>query len=124
MKTLNQIMFAVIALTLVSTAQAGNFKKNHPRRAEVNERVRNQRQRIHEGVKNGTMTKDEAKKERQDLRNIKAEEHAEVKANGGHITKAEQKDLNQQLNQNSKDIYQEKHDAQSAPVAPATTGTN
>jgi hypothetical protein len=44
-------------------------------------------------------------------RAIKAQEHAEVKANGGHLTKAEQRQLNQEENANSKLIHDEKHPA-------------
>ena len=105
-------------LTLAPVAQAGKFAKEHPRRAEVNGRIRNQQRRIHEGVKNGTMTKEEAKSERKDLRGVKREERSMVKANGGHLTKEETKDINGQLNKNSKDIYNDKHEG--APAAPAS----
>ena len=44
-------------------------------------------------------------------RAIKAQEHAEVKANGGHLTKAEQRQLNREENANSKLIRDEKHPA-------------
>lgn len=121
---LTTVSKAVLLLVSVGVAapvaHAARFAQKHPRRAEVNARERNQKRRINQGVKNGTMTKEEAHQERQDLRNIKREERAEVKANGGHLTKSEQKDLNHQLNQNSKDIYGEKHDGSApAPAAPA-----
>ncbi len=40
---------------------------------------------------------------------MKQQEHADVKANGGYLTKARQKQLNQEENANSALIYDEKH---------------
>jgi Skp family chaperone for outer membrane proteins len=125
MKFVSKVLLVLCTLSLASSAAfAGpnSFRKKHPRRAEVNARERNQEKRIHEGVKDGTMTKEEAKEARGNLRDIKKEERAEVKANGGHLTKAEQKDLNQQLNKNSREIHEEKHDGAAVPppaAAPA-----
>src|SRR5690242_4920348 len=87
----------------------GQFAKKHPRRNEVNKRVKRQRARINEGVKNGTLTPQEAQQLKANDRAIKAQEHADVKANGGYLTKGEQKQLNQEENANSKLIRDEKH---------------
>ena len=87
----------------------GQFAKRHPRRNQVNKRVRNQRARINQGLKNGTLTQQQAQQLRANDAAIKAQEHADVKANGGYLTKAEQKQLNQEENANSKLIYDEKH---------------
>jgi hypothetical protein len=89
----------------------GQFAKKHPRRNQVNKRVRNQRARINQGLKNGTLTQQQAAQLRANDNAIKAQEHADVKANGGYLTKGEQKQLNQELNANSKLIYDEKHPA-------------
>ena len=130
--TLSKALIALLALSFAapSAFAARKFEHKHPRRAEVNEREQNQKERINEGVKDGTITKSEAKEDRKNLRNIKAEEKADVKANGGHLTKDEQKDLNQKLDKNSKQIGQEKHEgstaapkAPAAPAAPAAPGT-
>jgi hypothetical protein len=118
LNTISAIL-VLIAAGAGSFAHAADFQQKHPRRAEVNQRERNERKRINDGVKDGTMTKAEAKDARQNLRNIKGEERAEVKANGGHLTKSEQADLNRQENANSKQIYQDKHPAAPAPAAPA-----
>ena len=37
------------------------WKEKHPRRAEVNKRLKNQNRRIKQGVKSGKLTKDQAK---------------------------------------------------------------
>ena len=87
----------------------GKFAVEHPRRNEVNTRIDNQRERINQGVKNGTLTSQEAHQLRANDRAIKQQEHADVKANGGHLTPAEQKQLNQEENANSTLIHDEKH---------------
>jgi hypothetical protein len=89
----------------------GKFAKKHPRRNEVNKRVKNQRARINQGVKNGTLTTQQAQQLKANDNAIKAQEHADVKANGGYLTKPEQKQINQEENANSKLIYDEKHPA-------------
>ena len=45
-------------------------------------------------------------------RAIKQQEHADVKANGGYLTGAQQKQLNQEENANSQLIHDEKHPQQ------------
>ena len=87
----------------------GKFAAEHPRRDEVNTRIDNQRERINQGVKNGTLTGQEAQQLRANARAIKQQEHADVKANGGYITPAQQKQLNQEENANSTLIRDEKH---------------
>ncbi|MFI5363505.1 MAG: hypothetical protein ACHQ49_16175 [Elusimicrobiota bacterium] len=117
---MTKVIFAAFVLMLsLSTAvfaapKNGNptgkkFSQKHQRRAQVNKRVENQRDRINEGVKSGELSKGEAKQLRQNDNAIKAQEHADVKKNHGHITKAEQKQLNQEENANSKLIHDEKH---------------
>lgn len=102
-------MILILSLGFASAAHAGDFKKDHPRRAEVNSRVRNQEKRITNGVKNGKLTQAQAQQLRGEEAGVKAQEQAEVKANGGYLTKPEQKQLNQELNQDSKQIYADKH---------------
>ena len=89
----------------------GQFAKKHPRRNQVNKRVKNQRARINQGLKNGTLTPQEAQQLRSNDNAIKTQEHADVKANGGYLTKPEQRQLNQEENANSKLIQDEKHPA-------------
>jgi hypothetical protein len=113
------IILGLCVATNMAQAKDKDFKEKHPRRAEVNERIKNQDKRINQGVKDGTLTKAQAKELKGEEKGIKAQERAEVKANGGSLTKGEQKQLNQELNQDSKQIYAEKHAGAPAPVAPA-----
>src|SRR5438105_1471957 len=75
------------------------WQKNHPRREQVNERVANQNNGIHQEVKQGDMTKAKAAQLHRDDRTIRKEECTMARTNHGHITKAAQKALNQQENQ-------------------------
>ena len=95
----------------LSSVYAGEttWQKNHPRRAEVNKRLSNQNKRIDQGVKNGTLNKSQASQLHKEDRQIRQEERDMASQNGGHITKQEQRTLNQQENQVSKQIYDEKH---------------
>jgi hypothetical protein len=92
-------------------APGSKFAHQHPRRNEVNKRVANQRARINHGVKSGKLTAQQTRQLKADDRAIKRQEHADVKANGGHLTKPEQKQLNQEENANSTLIRDEKHPA-------------
>jgi hypothetical protein len=117
-KTVSYFLVGALAIgawTMKAEAQeqgnptGGKFAVEHPRRNEVNTRVDNQRERINQGLKNGTLTPQEAKQLRANDRAIKAQEHADVKANGGYLTRGEQKRLNQEENANSALIHDEKH---------------
>jgi hypothetical protein len=83
---------------------AATWKQNHPRRAQVNGRLNNQNRRIHQDVKNGTLTKAQAAGLHQDDHQIRQEERDMAGQNGSHITKSEQKTLNQQENAVSNQI--------------------
>jgi len=98
---------AAAALTgLASNALAGEtrWQKDHPRRTEVNARLANQNKRINKEVKEGEITKAQAHKLHAEDHAIRREERTMASTNGGHITKAEQRALNQQENQVSKQI--------------------
>ena len=66
--------------------QQTQWQKKHPRRTEVNTRLENQNDRIHQGVKNGELSKPEAKQLHKEDRHIRQEERTMAAKNGGHIT--------------------------------------
>ncbi|MBS1948047.1 MAG: hypothetical protein JST47_09800 [Bacteroidetes bacterium] len=80
--------------------------KNHPRVNQVNRRIDNQERRITDERKEGDLTKSQAQQDRKDLSEVNQEKRDMRKTDHGHLTKADQKALNQQLNQNSKKIGQ------------------
>ena len=90
---------------MASTALAETqWQKDHPRRTEVNKRLANQNRRINKEVKEGEITKGQAKQLHKEDHQIRQEERDMASQNGGHITKSEQRVLNQQENQVSKQI--------------------
>ena len=93
-------------------AKADNAKADsawalkHPRRDEVNDRLVNQNQRIHQEVKEGDLSTAQAAALHKDDRQIRQEERDMAHLDNGHITALDQKALNQQENVVSKDIGQ------------------
>jgi hypothetical protein len=86
----------------VSTSKS--WEQTHPRRDQVNDRLANQDQRIHQEVKEGDLTRTQAAALHKDDRKIRQEERDMAHMDNGHITKLDQKALNQQENAVSKDI--------------------
>lgn len=85
-------------------ADETHWQKDHPRRTEVNARLANQDKRIHSEVKSGQMTRAQAAQLHHEDHAIRKEERAMASTNNGHITKTEQRALNQQENQVSRQI--------------------
>ncbi|HYA25569.1 MAG TPA: hypothetical protein VEF05_15505 [Terriglobales bacterium] len=90
-------------------AGPGVVDPGHPRVNQVDNRLGNQKDRIQQGLKNGTLTKQQAEHLARNDKRIAAQERRDMAANGGHLTKQEQKQLNREENRNSKKIYNEKH---------------
>jgi len=107
MKTLILTTLA-ISITAASFAQGPGHQpthlKNHPRVNQVNKRIDNQEKRINTERKEGDLTKGQAQQDRKNLKAINQEKHDMRKEDNGHLTKTDQKALNQQLNKNSKKI--------------------
>jgi hypothetical protein len=104
----NLLTVAALTVSLAGMATAAQaetqWQKNHPRRTEVNSRLANQNRRIHKEVKEGEINKAQAAQLHHEDHQIRREERMMASQNGGHITKSEQKVLNQQENQVSKQI--------------------
>jgi hypothetical protein len=82
------------------------WDKTHPRRDQVNDRLQNQNKRIHHEVKEGELSKAQAAKLHKDDHQIRQEERDMASQDGGHITKQDQRALNQQENGVSRQIGQ------------------
>lgn len=101
---------SAITLIILASATASSFaaettwQKNHPRREQVNNRLAHQNARIHKEVKEGEITKGQAAALHREDRSIRREERSMAKLDKGHITKADQRALNQQENVVSKQI--------------------
>jgi CRISPR/Cas system-associated endoribonuclease Cas2 len=104
---------AFIGIVGVFAATAGSafakdsqWQKNHPRREQVNMRLATQNKRIKNEVKEGDLSHAQAATLHKDDRKIAQEERDMAQQNGSHITRQEQKALNQQENVVSKKIGQ------------------
>jgi hypothetical protein len=100
---------AQTATPATEPAGPGVVDPGHPRVNQVDNRLENQQDRIQQGVKNGTLSKQEARQLWRNDRKVAAQERRDMAANGGHLTKQEQRQLNHELNHNSNKIYNEKH---------------
>jgi hypothetical protein len=100
------VALAACVITGLSTSALAEsqWSKDHPRRHEVNQRLNNQHRRIHQEVREGELTRGQAVQLHRDDRQIRQEERDMASQNGGHITKAEQRALNQQENAVSREI--------------------
>ena len=78
----------------------------------VNQRLENQKDRIQAGTADGQLTKGERAKLSAHDRAIRAQALAERKANGGTLTEAEKRQLNRELNRNSRKIRRDRHNDQ------------
>lgn len=105
-KLLSVVLLSVFVTASVDSAFAveAQWAKNHPRRDQVNDRLENQNRRINQEVKEGEISKNQAAKLHREDRQIRQEERAMASQNGGHITKQEQRTLNQQENAVSRQI--------------------
>jgi major membrane immunogen (membrane-anchored lipoprotein) len=109
MKNALKIASVALVVSLLSAAASSamadtTFQKNHPRREQVNNRLANQNARIKTEVKEGDLTKSQASALHKNDRQIRTEERLMASQNGSHITKQEQRTLNQQENGISKQI--------------------
>jgi hypothetical protein len=88
-----------------------NANTAHYGNNEVGNRRENQQDRIAQGVKSGQLTPGETAKLENQQQGINREDAGMRQANGGKLTNADKKALNQQQNQASKNIYNKKHNA-------------
>lgn len=106
--TLVLMLTGVMGVASLSQAEAG------VRDPGVNARQQNQRQRIQQGARSGELTRRETGKLASEQRDVRQLERAYK--SDGELTRAERVDLHHEQNQASRDIYNQKHDAQTRPV--------
>ena len=91
-----------------------------PKEQNVQHRYQSEQTRIADGIKNGDLTEAEAKTLEKKQADLNREAVQMKKANGGKLSAADRAKLEQQQNQLSKQIYQQKHDDQKANIDPKT----
>ena len=109
MKLAHTIGFVFAAvLGTGAVAQAQTFDQERPRRAEVLKRLNSEDARINAGRREGELSRKQAHQLRNEDRAIRAEERADAALNHGHITKGEQRQLNKQEDQLSRQIHRDR----------------
>jgi hypothetical protein len=81
----------------------------HPRINEVQTRIDDQENRIDRGVSDGQISAKQAAHDDAKLAREQKSLNQDAAKNGGHITKAEQRNLNNRLNKGSRQIYRQRH---------------
>jgi uncharacterized lipoprotein YajG len=91
-------------------AGAGQVDPNHPRVNQLNQREQNQQDRIANGEKNGTLTPGQASNLERSQQRLQNNEKRDMAKDNGHLTKANQRQLNREANRQSAKIYKDKHE--------------
>ncbi len=111
------LSLAIVSAVLVSATSFAQPRQrpHHPHDPGINARQHLQGERIRQGVRSGQLTRAETRSLMEERRSIRREERAYK--SDGVLTRDERKDLHQDLNNLSRDIYEEKHDDQVRPRA-------
>jgi len=113
------LLFGTVAMgqstsTTGSTSTSATPSTTTPAQPTIGQRKENQQDRIAQGVKSGQLTAGETANLETKEAAINGETRADRAANGGKLTSAEKSQINQQQNQLSKQIYTDKHNANTA----------
>src|SRR5215469_3651681 len=105
-----------LAIVIAGAASTGAFAQSQSSQSDptVGQRKENQQDRIAQGVKSGQLTAGETANPEKKEAGINAETRADRAANGGKLTAAEKAKINRQQNRLSNQIYQDKHNANTA----------
>ena len=82
---------------------------------QIGQRRENQQDRIAQGIRSGQMTAGETARTENREQGINQQDRADRAANGGKLTGQERAQLNRKLNDSSRQIYRQKHNAVKAP---------
>lgn len=114
------LMLGTVALAQDSSSSSSTSSQSSSSTATtqskptVAQRKENQQDRIANGVKSGQLTAGETANLESKEAAINGETRADRAANGGKLTSAEKQQINKQQNQLSKQIYTDKHNANTA----------
>jgi len=108
------LLLGTVALAQDQSSSTSSQSSTPAKPGEVAQRKENQQDRIANGVKSGQLTAGETANLENKEAAINGETRADRAANGGKLTGAEKQQINQQQNQLSKQIYNDKHNANTA----------
>ena len=98
------VSIAMLGATITGASAETRWDHNHPWRDQVNDRLGTQNHRIHREVREGEMTRQQARRLHREDRTIRHEERTMARFHRGHLTRADQRALNQQENAVSRQI--------------------
>ena len=92
--------------SFAADASATVWNRHHPARTEINHRIHREQMRITHEVREGELSRGEARSLRRDLHGVRREERsfARADANHGHLNRWQVRDLNRDLNHDSRRI--------------------
>ena len=102
MSTFKPVVAIAALVALAGTASAGEIRNREVR----------QQERIAQGVGSGSLTAREAARVERREAGLNREVSGMRQANGGKLTAVDRRLVNRQQNRLSRDIYRQKHDAQ------------
>jgi len=102
-------------------AQTTSPDPGHPRINEVEKRIQNQQDRVDKGVSDGQINTKQAARDDAKIGREQASLNQDEAKNGGHITKAEQRNLNKRLNKGSRAIHGQR---KAGAASGSTSNTN
>jgi hypothetical protein len=105
----------LMAATVTFGQDASTTSTDEAKKSEVAQRKENQQDRIAQGVKSGQLTPGETANLETKEAAINGETRADRAANGGKLTPAEKAKVNRQQDHLSNQIYNDKHNASTAP---------
>lgn len=100
---------SVLGLSGIANASATTWAEKHPRRVEVNHRLANQDRRIDRDFADGKITARQASRLHREDHLARTGERFDARFNRSHLTRAEQRSLNQDENGISRQIYRDAH---------------
>lgn len=119
------VPFAVLMAAGVALGQSSNGSSSSTpaqQDTSIAQRKENQQDRIANGVQSGQLTAGETANLESKEAAVNGEIKADRAADGGKLTTGEKQQINQQQNQLSKQIYQDKHNANTAHYGNSEVG--
>ncbi len=112
---MKQPIVIALALTVVVggapvvMAQTTTADPGHPRINEVEQCIQNKQDRVDKGVSDGQINSKQAARDDAKVAREQASLNQDEAKNGGHITKAEQRNLNRRLNRGRRQIHRQRN---------------
>ncbi len=98
-----------LGLAGIASASATPWTEHHPRRVEVNHRLAHQDRRINHDLAEGKITGRQAARLHREDRVVRADERFDARFDHSHLTRADQRSLNQDENGVSRQIQRDAH---------------